>query len=134
MRPDPGAEGRRWLAQAESDLKFAEFALRGRFFAYTCFNAQQAAEKALKAFLYSRGAEQVVGHSVADLAEECAALDDALNPLVSRAAPLDKFYLPTRYPNTLPGGLPAQAFNDSDAEGALTMAREVIAMVKQRLP
>ena len=38
-----------------------------------CFLCQQAAEKALEAVLYAHGAEQVLGHSVADLAEECAA-------------------------------------------------------------
>jgi len=54
-------------------------------------------------------------------------------PLTSRAAPLDQFYLPTRYPNTLPGGLPAHAFVRPDAERALDLAREVIAVVKRRL-
>src|SRR2546426_8503449 len=63
MKPDAGSEGRRWLAQAESDLAFAELASREAFFAYACFHGQQAAEKALKAFLYARGAEQVLGHS-----------------------------------------------------------------------
>ena len=40
---------------------------------------------------------------------------------------------PTRYPNTLPGGLPAHAFVRPDAERALDLAREVIAVVKRRL-
>ena len=53
--------------------------------------------------------------------------------LTSRAAPLDQFYLPTRYPNTLPGALPAHAFARPDAERALDMAREVIAVVTRRL-
>ena len=59
MKPDARAEGRRWLAQAENDLAFAALASREGYFAQACFNSQQAAEKALKAFLYSRGAEQV---------------------------------------------------------------------------
>jgi len=45
MRPEPRAEGRRWLAQAENDLRFAELASQERFFAQACFNSQQAAEK-----------------------------------------------------------------------------------------
>ena len=134
MKPDAGSEGRRWLAQAESDLAFAELASREAFFSYACFHGQQAAEKALKAFLYARGAEQVLGHSVADLAAECAKLDETFIPLTPLAAPLDQFYLPTRYPNTLPGGIPAHAFARPDAERALTMARAVIAAVKRRLP
>src|SRR5207247_8696628 len=48
MRPEPRAEGHRWLAQAENDLRFAELASQERFFAQACFNSQQAAEKALE--------------------------------------------------------------------------------------
>jgi HEPN domain-containing protein len=54
--------------------------------------------------------------------------------LRSQAAPLDQFYVSTRYPNSLPVGIPAEAFARADAERALTMARAVIAAVKQRLP
>ena len=132
MKPEPRAEGRRWLVQAENDLRFAELASRERFFAQACFNSQQAAEKALKAFLYARGAEQVMGHSVADLAAECARREPEFAELKERAAPLDQFYLSTRYPNSLPGGIPAEAFTARDAERALEMAREVIAVVKRR--
>jgi len=70
MKPESRAEGHRWLVQAENDLRFAELAARERFFAQACLNSQQAAEKALKAFLYARGAEQVMDHSVTDLAAE----------------------------------------------------------------
>src|SRR5438874_10909306 len=103
MKPDARAEGQRWLAQAENDLAFAALASREGYFAQACFNSQQAAEKALKAFLYSRGAEQVFGH-----------------------------YVATRYPNSLPGGIPAQAFARPEAERALEMAREVMAAGRHR--
>jgi HEPN domain-containing protein len=134
MRPDARSEGHRWLAQAESDFAFAELATREGFFAQACFNSQQAADKALKAFLYAHGAEQVLGHSVAELAAECAKSDTEFVALRAQAAPLDPFYLPTRYPNSLPGGIPAEAFARADAERALTMARAVIAAVKRRYP
>jgi len=133
MRPDSHSEGRRWLAQAENDLAFAELGAREGFFAQACFNGQQAAEKALKAFLYSRGAEQVFGHSVADLITECAKLDSEFAPLKARVAPLDQFYVPTRYPNSLPGGTPAEAFGRADATRAIEMTSEVLALVKRRL-
>jgi HEPN domain-containing protein len=134
MRPDVRSEGHRWLAQAENDLAFAALASREGFFAQACFNSQQAADKALKAFLYAQGADHVLGPSVAELAAECAKLDTEFVALRSQAAPLDRFYLTTRYPNSLPGGIPAEAFVLADAERALTMARAVILTVKQRLP
>ena len=133
MRPDPATEGRRWLRQAEHDLSDAEYSLAGRRYNLACFLCQQAAEKALKAFLYARGAEQVLGHSVADLCAECGNLDDAFRALKPKAAPLDHYYVPTRYPNSLPGGIPAEAFDDSDARRALALAGEVLRLVKAKL-
>jgi HEPN domain-containing protein len=95
MRSEPAGEGQRWLAQAENDLAFAELAARERFFAQACFNSQQAAEKALKAFL--------------------------------------QFYLSTRYPTSLPGGIPAEAFGQEDSTRAPRMGREVVAAVGRSL-
>lgn len=133
MRPDPKAEGFRWLSQSEHDLSDAEYSLAGGRYNLACFLCQQAAEKALKAFLYARGAEQVLGHSVADLVRECGNLDTDFAALRPRAAPLDHYYIPTRYPNSLPGGIPAEAFDESDARRALGLAGEVIRTVRAKL-
>lgn len=133
MKPDARAEGRRWLAQAENDFAFAQLASRERFFAQACFNAQQAAEKALKAFLYAAGAEEVRGHSVAELIDECAKIHAEFAGLRARVAPLDQFYVATRYPNSLPGGIPTEVFGAPEATRALDLASEVLAAVKHRL-
>jgi HEPN domain-containing protein len=87
----------------------------------------------LKGFLYARGAEQVLGHSVADLAAECATLEATFDRLRPGAAPLDQYYVPTRYPNSLPGGIPAEAFDESDGRRALTLAGNVLALVRTTL-
>jgi HEPN domain-containing protein len=71
---------------------------------------------------------------VAELAAECAKFDAEFVALRAQAAPLDQFYVPTRYPSSLPGGIPAEAFARVDAERALTMARVVMATVKRCLP
>ncbi|MHA1253094.1 MAG: HEPN domain-containing protein [Candidatus Helarchaeota archaeon] len=42
----------RWFRQAESDLKAAKNRKKKKKYNWSCFQAQQAAEKALKAFLY----------------------------------------------------------------------------------
>jgi HEPN domain-containing protein len=75
----------------------------------------------------------VLGHSVADLARECEALDGDFRPLRSRAAPLDQYYVPTRSPNSLPGGIPAEAFDDTDGRRAFDLAGEVIRTVRAKL-
>ena len=49
---NPAAEAQRWWMQALNDRAFVRaMACEGRFFDKACFNAQQAAEKALKACL-----------------------------------------------------------------------------------
>ncbi|MBI3455482.1 MAG: HEPN domain-containing protein [Candidatus Rokubacteria bacterium] len=133
MKPDPKAEGSRWLRQAEHDLSDAEYSSAGSRYSLACFLCQPAAGKALKAFPYARGAEQVLGHSVADLAEECGKLAEDFRALRARAAPLDHYYVPTRYPNSLPRGIPAEAFDASDARRALALAGDVIRLVKAKL-
>ncbi len=133
MQRNPDEEGARWFRQSEMDLDDAEFASNGKRFHLACFLAQQAAEKALKAYLYSKGAESVWGHSVAELCQDCSEFSWDFDGLVTRAAPLDKYYVPTRYPNGLPGGIPSQAFSVQDAQLAIGMAREVIGFVRERL-
>ncbi|MGD0153032.1 MAG: hypothetical protein ABSC17_04605 [Thermacetogeniaceae bacterium] len=40
--------------------------------------------------------------------------------------------VPTRYPNGLPGGIPADAFDKSDAERALSLAQLVLSLIGQK--
>lgn len=134
MRPDRVREGRRWFDQALRDLDDARFCLGGQRFSLGCFVAQQAAEKALNAFLYVASPEDPWGHSVADLCAEAASLDEDFRALAPEAAPLDKFYIPARYPNGLPGGIPAGAFSLEDVGGAIAMADKVLALVSTKLP
>lgn len=55
------SEAERWLAQARRDLDDARYVAAGGRWNLACFLAQQAAEKALKAYLFARGAEAVWG-------------------------------------------------------------------------
>ncbi|MCD6312337.1 MAG: HEPN domain-containing protein [Thaumarchaeota archaeon] len=55
---------RDWIKQARRDLEAAEHQLAGEFYEWACFLAQQAAEKAVKAFFQKLGAE-AFSHSVA---------------------------------------------------------------------
>jgi len=132
MKLEPVVEGRRWLLQGEQDLNDAEFNLSGKRYNVACFLAQQSAEKVLKAYLFSKGAEEVWGHSVAELCKDAQTFDPEFKQLETIAGPLDKYYIPTRYPNALPGGIPSRAFDENDAKSAIRLAKEVIDFVKSR--
>ena len=123
----PEREAARWQAQAADDLRFAEWVLEeNRFFDKGCFIAQQAAEKALKACLYGQGQRTVLGHSVLELLEKLVPGSPELASLRNDARLLDRFYIPTRYPNGLPGGSPFEAFVRDDLEQALGMASRIV--------
>ena len=132
MKPDRGEEGRRWLLQAEQDLDDARYSFDGGRFHLACFLTQQAAEKGLKAFLYAQGEEHLFGHSVAELCKKAIAYDNEFEN-IKRASVLDKYYIPTRYPDGLPGGVPYEMFDEDDASKAIGLAVSVIELVRKKL-
>ena len=127
------AEAARWLAQAESDLGFAELGLREGFFAQACFVCQQAVEKALKALHYLGGARVVLGHSLVELLDPLVSEHAGLADLREAAQQLDQYYIPTRYPNGLPGWVPAEVFTGGQAAEAVSLARRFLALARAAL-
>jgi len=119
-------EAERWLATAEQDLSAARVLRGSGHCAHACFLAQQAAEKAVKALWYLRDADPW-GHSAQRLVLEIpdAGQRESLRWAVEPAAYLDRFYIPTRYPNGLPDLTPGENFFPSDADEALRQAGEI---------
>jgi HEPN domain-containing protein len=126
-------EAARWLAQAESDLGFAELGLREGFFAQACFVCQQASEKALKALHYLGGARAVLGHSLVELLDPLVSEHAGLAELREGAQQLDQYYIPTLYPNGLPGGVPADVFTRRQAAEAVSVADRFLVMARAAL-
>lgn len=133
MKPDNRKESERWLNQAIRDIDDAKYAFEGKRFNLACFVSQQSAEKAIKAYLYAQGSEEVWGHSVAELCNEAMKLNPSFKNIKKEAASLDKYYIPTRYPNGLPGGIPADVYQEEDAKSALYSANKIIEFVKEKI-
>ncbi|MFP3898648.1 MAG: HEPN domain-containing protein [Dehalococcoidia bacterium] len=133
MRNEPLEEGRRWLEQASEDLKWSRELARQGGYHIACFLAQQVAEKALKAFLYARGEELVIGHSVERLCAAAARLDGEFATRAKTWSILDGYYVTSRYPNSLPDGIPARVFTSEAATGAVAMAAEVVEFVGHKI-
>ena len=89
------------------------------------FHAQQAIEKALKAW-HDRPFRKV--HDLAELGVQSAEIDATLEPLLRRAAPLTEYAWKFRYPGDDAEPEPAEAAQ------ALALAREIVEAVLQRLP
>lgn len=135
MKRTAREEAQRWLTQARDEFEDAdELRRRGRFY-LALFHFQQATEKALKAFLYQVSASEEVffTHSIYELVRLAAQADPGLDAL-ARAAKLDQYYIPTRYPNGLPGGVPSRFYNDpEEAREAMELARAVLETVERRI-
>jgi len=127
------AEALRWLDTAEDDLDSARILKAEGKFAHSCFHAQQAGEKALKAVWYFADADPW-GHSIKKLIEDLERIDSGLfqsvKSLTRTGTVLDRFYVPTRYPNGLPEITPREAFFNEDAEACLESARAIVQKVR----
>ena len=133
MRKTPEEEAYRWLEQAAADLHSAKVLLENNIYVTTCFISQQAAEKALKAYLYGQGEELVTGHSVALLCSWAAEYDHDFTGLHEEISILDGYYVPTRYPNGLPDDIPARVYTRKPAEESVKLAEKAIEFVKNKL-
>ena len=116
---------RDWLAQAKRDLNHAIHACEDEDFEWSCFSAQQGAEKAVKAvFLHLHG--ESWGHSVFALLKALSDKIEVSERLIEAAKNLDKHYIPTRYPNGFDSGMPGDYYTKKDAQEAIENAREII--------
>ena len=134
--PDRGAgkrESARWLRQSAYDLADAELAASNDRHALAGFLSHQTAEKAVAAYLFAKGAERVWGNALADLCQDAVALEPTFELIASVAVLLDKHYLGARYPSSLPGGVPAEAYEAEDSRRALEIARDVREFVEIQL-
>jgi HEPN domain-containing protein len=131
MRKNSKAEGLRWLDQAKEDLRWAVHLYKEGGYHLACFLSQQVAEKALKSFMYAQGEEIVLGHSVERLCQLAADYKEEFRKKALTWSLLDSYYIPTRYPNGLPDGIPANVYTQSAAKGAVDLAREVVEFVDE---
>src|SRR4030067_3683885 len=110
-----------WLKQAEKDIEKAKLDLDWGYYEWACFTAQQAAEKAVKA-LIQRLHGEAWGHGTKALLDNLP-FDTSI--LSDDARLLDKLYIPTRYPNGLPQGIPHDYFTKREAEQAVEAASRI---------
>jgi HEPN domain-containing protein len=105
---------------------------RGLPHEWACFSAQQAAEKALKA-LYQHLGGEAWGHSIKRLLEELPPEIGIPPELIDCARILDRFYIPTRYPNGFDDGKPADYYTDTDSQQAIRCAEAILRFCADRM-
>lgn len=121
--PDRQAEAREWLAFARANVVHANLGrgAAGVFVEYLCFEAQQAAEKALKAVLILHGVRPPRTHILGELLSLLGNSGVDVPDDVQRAEDLSSFAVQTRYPGSADPRL-----DDDDLAEALSIAQAVI--------
>jgi HEPN domain-containing protein len=116
-----------WFRQAEADLRHARHAHEDGDFEWSCFATHQAAEKALKAVFLKSGMD-AWGHNtltvlIGNLPDHIKKPSDTL---ANSARVLDKFYIPTRYPNGFESGAPTDFYTADEAQNAISLAEAIL--------
>ena len=123
----PPDDPREWLNRARSNLVRAKQQAAGVYLEDLCFDAQQAAEKAVKALLIARGLEFPYVH---DLVRLLSLLGDAglsVPASVWRAEELTRYATTARYPNA---GAPVSEAQYADA---VEIAEAVVGWAEESL-
>ena len=90
-------------------------------------------EKSLKGFLLGKGRTYPRLHKVIELAKLCVELAADLEPLRNNLKLIDEFYIPTRYPDAIPGGLAEGLPGPEEAKLALDTATAILELVRGRV-
>ena len=132
------ADVKSWLDRAIDDLKFAESGIKEGFYTQPCFISQQAAEKALKALIYSKEPnmdlkeiKELKTHNLPFLLNKIESIGIKIGEETkSSAKTLNRYYLPTRYPD-IPD--PIGNYTKEIANDALEKAEKIIEFVEEKL-
>ena len=115
------------------DLEAARANAEQERHALACFLAHETAVKAVKGFLYKKGAEMVWGGHLSDLCEDAMAFDPSFDFVKTVAVLLDKHFISSRNPDVIGNSIPAHVYDSTDSERAIEIAQDVLNTVKQKL-
>jgi HEPN domain-containing protein len=122
MKPEDPTDPQAWLLRAKSNLSLAEKGgrLKGVLLEDLCFNAQQAAEKGLKAVCLAKDLEFPRTHSVVRLVDILEAGEVSVPNTVREADVLTHYAVQSRYPGW------AEEVTQEEYREALELAARVV--------
>jgi HEPN domain-containing protein len=131
-----------WFKQAEKDLEAAKDSKKNAHYEWACFQAQQSAEKALKALLLFLNIDSW-GYGLIYLLKEWKQIaekeeedivfnNDEYDDLKEKCQNLDRHYIQPRYPNGFASGYPAEFYNKKTAEEGIEYGESIIQFVRKK--
>jgi len=123
----PPDDPREWMNRARSDLTQAKSRVPGVYLENLCFNAQQAAEKAIKAVLIARNIEFPYVHNLAHLLSLLEEAGETIPEATRRASDLTEYATITRYPGEV-GPVTEREYDE-----AIAIAAAVVSWAEEQL-
>ncbi len=129
MKPEDPDDPQAWLSRAKSNLRLAEQGgrIKSVYLEDLCFNAQQAAEKALKAACLAHGLDFPKTHSLVLLIDMLDTKGVKIPANVRAADVLTQYAVESRYPG------PVEKVTEAEYRAALKLAAQVVFWVESTL-
>ena len=118
---------REWLNRARSNLARAKVFVPGGYLEDLCFDAQQAAEKAIKAVMIGRDIDFPYIHDLARLLMILEARGEDIPHTIRHAAKLTQYAAHTRYPGF------EEPVSEPEYQEAIAIAEAVVRWAEERL-
>ena len=123
----PPNDAREWLNRARSNLAISRSKLPGVYFEDLCFEAQQAAEKAIKAVMIIRAINFPYVHDLTLLLSLLGEAGESIPEAVWRAEELTTYARNTRYPSA------ESPVTSQEHRAAIEIAESVVRWAEERL-
>jgi len=123
----PPDDPREWLRRARSNLSRAKSRIPEVYLEDLCFDAQQAAEKAIKALLIKKGITFPYVHDIAHLLTLLEQTGVQIPDPVKRAEDLTRYAVVTRYPGV------AEPVTESHYRDAIVSAEAVVCWAEKEI-
>jgi HEPN domain-containing protein len=123
----PPDDPREWLNRARSNLSRAKSKIPEAYLEDLCFDAQQAAEKAIKAVLLRKGVTFPYVHDLARLLTLLEETGEEIPESVRQAEDLTRYAVVTRYP-----GL-TEPVTEAHYQEAVASAEAVVQWVEEKI-
>jgi HEPN domain-containing protein len=121
-----------WLRQAEKDISAASDSAAAGHHEWAAFQAQQSAEKAVKALAQFKHGS-VRGHSITDVLRQMQQKIPLPEPVLAAASDLDQVYITARYPNGFASGAPADYFTHETSRRLIDRAQTILQFCRSQI-
>ena len=120
-------EHERWLKIAKEDLRVSKLLIKEDALSTVTYHCQQAAEKALKAYLVFKGKDVPRTHDLMKLVVACSKINNIFEDLDSAAELLNPFATKFRYPTEF--DIP----DYDDTKEAIKQAQKIVRFVLKKI-